>query len=66
MNEFIIFTVSLIASWALIALLCVMVTWLKSEVNALNAKSETTDEEIGQLASDIEWLKEMKKAGKLY
>ncbi|MEA2074181.1 MAG: hypothetical protein U9O85_00330 [Euryarchaeota archaeon] len=66
MNEFIIFTVSLIASWALIALLCVMVTWLKSEVNALNAKSETTDEEIEQLASDIEWLKEMKKAGKLY
>jgi len=66
MNEFIIFTVSLIASWALIALLCVMVTWLKSEINALNAKSETTDEEIEQLASDIEWLKEMKKAGKLY
>ncbi|NMX21951.1 hypothetical protein C5S30_05880 [ANME-1 cluster archaeon GoMg4] len=66
MNEFIVFTVSLIASWALIALLCVMVTWLKSEVNALNAKSETTDEEIEQLASDIEWLKEMKKAGKLY
>ena len=66
MNECIIFTVSLIASWALIALLCVMVTWLKSEVNALNAKSETTDEEIEQLASDIEWLKEMKKAGKLY
>jgi len=66
MNEFIIFTVSLIASWTLIALLCVMVTWLKSEVNALNAKSETTDEEIEQLASDIEWLKEMKKAGKLY
>jgi len=55
-----------VASWALIALLCVMVTWLKSEVNALNAKSETTDEEIEQLASDIGWLKEMKKAGKLY
>jgi len=35
-----------IASWALIAVLCVMVKWLKSKVNALNAKSEITDEEL--------------------
>jgi archaellum component FlaG (FlaF/FlaG flagellin family) len=66
MNEMIIFTVALIASWALIAVLCMRVTWLMSEVNALNSKSDITDEEVEQLAKDIEWLKEIKKAGKLY
>jgi prefoldin subunit 5 len=44
----------------------VRITRLKSEFNALNAKSETTNEEIEQLEKNIEWLKEMKKAGKLY
>jgi cell division protein FtsL len=62
----IIFSVALIVAGALIVSLAVKVRSLNSELYALSSKSEVTDDEIAQLARDIEWLKEIKREGKLY
>lgn len=62
----IFFLVALGISWILIVLLSVKLKALESEFRMLLSREEVTDKEIDQLAKDIEWLKEMKKAGKLY
>jgi len=39
---------------------------IESGSEMLRSREGFTDKEIEQMASDVEWLKEMKNAGKLY
>ena len=39
---------------------------IESEAEMLRSREGTNDKEIEQMARDIEWLKDMKNAGKLY
>jgi len=39
---------------------------IESGLETVRSREGFTDKEIEQMASDIEWLKEMKNAGKLY
>ncbi len=62
----IFFPVVLGMSWFLIVLLCLKLYVLESEFKRLLTREEITDKEIEQLSRDVDWLKEMKTAGKLY